>query len=369
MTIMKRTILFFLLYLLIINSSIPYIVPSRVVYNHRVNFNVVKNRAANIDAAIEQIKITIKKEKIKDYIIIIGDSVSYGSPGPPHGSLGYYLNRISKESNKQLNFFNLAIPSMQIGDIYTILLKLKKYGLSDKNIIINICYSSFVKRTYGHPVATWFSEELEQLDYTAYSKVEYNLLSEKEAVNPANPNEKILKKTNIVSRLFDDLFKKINILKYKDYLQQGFLEVYNTMRKRTPIQNKAEPWYTKEWLKDYMKQDEIQWGLSDEAFILNDSNEDIYFLEKILKMQKQNNLLIYLAALNRDLLYEETSKAGFNENLERIDKLFASKEVDYINFDKKINSNFFSDHIHLIPKGYYYMAQEIWKLVEEWDFQ
>ena len=116
-----------------------------------MNYDMVKNRTTNIDAVLEQVKLIIEKEHLKDYIVILGDSVAYSSPGSSNSSLAYYLNEMAKKEGKHFLVLNLAMPAMQTGDIYTMLLKMKQHGISNDHVIINVTYAGFVKRAPSPP--------------------------------------------------------------------------------------------------------------------------------------------------------------------------------------------------------------------------
>ncbi|MFZ5351354.1 MAG: hypothetical protein ACOZCL_01380 [Bacillota bacterium] len=366
MRLFNRVAIFMIIYLALLNYIIPFAIPDRIVYNYRINFDIVKNDISNIDAALEHVKRTIEKEKIKSYVIILGDSVAYGSPGPAHGSIGYYLNKLSYEDDKDICFFNLAIPAMQTGDVYTMLLKLWDYDISTDNLIINIWYSNFVKRTYGHPVATWLSEELRKMDYEAYERVENNLICERISLNQQKHGKAVYKDRAFAVEIKNKVQEHFNMLKYKDYLRGGAHQIYEALRGRIPEMQAVQPWYEKAWLVSYMKREEIQWYMNDEPFRMDTHNEDIFFWERILKLQENKNTLVFLAAINEKLLPRETSRQGYKENLKRITDYFSCKDIDFIDFNGKTDYGLFSDHVHLTPKGYRYIAGVLWERVKNW---
>ena len=99
-----------------------------------IDYDLIKDRPSNIHLVLETIKRQIDRDNIEDYILIIGDSVAYSSPGKDNQSIGYYMEDQFKTTNKDIHVFNLSLPSNQTGDIYTILLMLDQYNISNVKI-------------------------------------------------------------------------------------------------------------------------------------------------------------------------------------------------------------------------------------------
>ncbi|KJS19441.1 MAG: hypothetical protein VR72_18490 [Clostridiaceae bacterium BRH_c20a] len=173
-----RTFKYVLIYLLIIQFALYYIVPLDMVYGYRMDYELVKNNIHNIDTILEQISKEVKNKDLKEYVIILGDSVAFSGPGDSQQSIGYYLEEINREKNGEnaTRFFNLSMPAMQVGDIYTMLLKLDKYGISTDNVILNITYAGFVKRDPDPPIVFWFRDNLKNMDQEAMLKFRLILL-------------------------------------------------------------------------------------------------------------------------------------------------------------------------------------------------
>lgn len=100
---------------------------------------------------------------------------------------------------------------------------------------------------------------------------------------------------------------------------------------------------------------------------MDESRAQIYFINKIIEHQEGKNTLVFLAAYNRELLKEETSKYGYNNNLEKLKEYFKSKDVIYVDYDKKIDYNLYADFVHLIPEGYKVLSDDLWEKVRN-DF-
>ncbi|MCG9969295.1 hypothetical protein L9W92_14825 [Pelotomaculum terephthalicicum JT] len=351
-----------MIYLLVIQLCLPYFIPANIIYDNRLNYDFVKNRTTNIDTVLEQVKIIIEKEHLKDYVVILGDSVAYSNPGPSDKSISYYLNEMAEKEERSFRVFNLAMPAMQTGDIYTMLLKMKQHGISNDHLIINIVYAGFVKRDPDPPAVYWLQQQLKSIDIDSYQKIESNL--------PASSNNEekgfnVFKNIKTSINIF--LYENISIFMYKDLLQLYFTEKINQIRGKIPVETKSvQPWYAKDFLPELLKQPEYRRDYADNMFEMDGNNPQIYFLNKIIELQKGKNTLIFLAAVNDELLYDDINKSGYQENLQRIDNYFKDKPVDYLNFYGKIDNKLFSDHIHLIPEGYYYLSKSLYKTINTW---
>ncbi len=358
-----KTIIYFVIYFLVIQLFLPFLMPVNIIYDDRMNYNFIKNRPTNIEAMLEQVKLIIDKENLKEYVVILGDSVAYSNPGPSNQSISYYLNEMAQKEGAGFKVFNLAMPAMQTGDIYTMLLKMKQYGISTDHVIINVVYAGFVNRDPDPPAVYWLQQQLKDIDLNAYRQVESNLL--------ANSQNKE-KNTNIISNLKKSinlfLYEKISIFKYKDLLQLYFSEKIDQIRGKVASETEpVQPWYTKDFLPELLKQPEYQRDSSDKEFKMDETNPQIYFLNKIIAMQKDTKTLIFLAPINNELLYYNFNKPGYQKNLKRIDAFFKDKPVDYINFNGVIDDKLFSDHIHLTPEGYHYLSILLFEKISTWE--
>lgn len=346
MSLLKKAFCFTLLFFLLTQFTIPYLIPQTVVYNERIVYDVFKNNETSINTTIQQVKRTIEEENLKDYIIILGDSVGYSTPCQPENSIGHYLNLISKREGKAVRVFNLSAPSMMAGDIYTMIKLLNSYGISTQNLIIDICYWEFF---VSKPVF-WLNYNFKSLDYPDYKKMVEDKKKEKDSTW-----------TEIKNDIRNTLLNKISILKYSGFVKVKVKQKVNNCLKDTKIAVAA--WYTKKDLPAIMKKPENSWYYSDKAFKLDDSNSQIYFFNEIIAMQKGKNTLIFLAAMNDKLLAGAASKPGYIENMEKVNTYFSKKAVKFVDYNGKIDYNNFSDHVHLTQEGYRLLSEDLWKRI------
>lgn len=345
-----RSIKYILLYLIIIQLVLPFLIPLNLVYNYRMDYELVKNKIDDLDGVLEQISRKIKNKNEENYLIILGDSVAYSGPGRPEQSISYYLTEISSQEGKKIPVYNLALPAMQTGDVYTMLLKLNEYGIKTDHLIINLVYAGFVERNPDPPSVFWLGQELRRLDQVTYSQV-------KEGLKANGKVETGFKA--VEQRLSSFLSRKISLLKYKDYLFQLLTSGFN--RDKTHDSELEKPWYEKESLKELLAQPEYQKGFADKTFILDETNPQTFFLNKILSFQEGKKTLVFLSPVNGQLMNEQINKPGYRKNLELIDHFFADRQVTYLNLHDSLPGELFSDHVHLIPRGYYELAQILWK--------
>ena len=347
-----RTFKYVLIYLLIIQFALYYIVPLDMVYGYRMDYELVKNNIHNIDTILEQISKEVKNKDLKEYVIILGDSVAFSGPGDSQQSIGYYLEEINREKNGEnaIRFFNLSMPAMQVGDIYTMLLKLDKYGISTDNVILNITYAGFVKRDPDPPIVFWFRDNLKNMDQESYAEVQVNLTA----------NDYSKGKKNFVSYLSSFLesriYPSLRLFQYKDFLKKAVSGEH-----QSDALGDARVWSEKEGLRELLKEYEYQGGFSAKPFDMSTTNPQIYFLEKIMERQQDKNTLIFLAAVNEVLMEEEVNKDGYQENLKKIDNYFRIKDSKYLNLQGKIGESSFSDHIHLTSEGYRMLAEILYE--------
>jgi hypothetical protein len=318
---------------------LPQLVEFAPIYNYRIEYDLIKDRPENINIALKQIGKIIEKENLDDYIVILGDSVGYSSPGSATQSIGYYMERRT---------FNLSLPSNQMGDIYTVLLMMEEYGISRDNVIINIIYSGFATRNpYPSPVF-WFYDELKARDSEAYEK----------SVDLLVKNKKISEDEPIFSLegFKKELYKKISITNYKDVIKAYFLNKFGTV-KNVVADEKGQTWKEKEFLVEMLK-DPMQYRIFwDENFDMSDNNLQIYFINKIINIQQDKNTLFFLTPFNRELMSLVKETPNYDDNLELIEEYFIEKNQDYLDLTGKISYDIYSDHIHLIPEGYKKMAE------------
>lgn len=350
-------ILFFILFLAVLQVSISRVVDKRVIYNERMDYDMIKNRPSNISVVLETISETIKEEKLKDYVVLLGDSVAYSGSCPADQSLGVYIEKTINQSNKNVKVFNLSLPSNQIGDVYTLLMEMDKYGISRDHVVINLIYSGFLPRNPDPPAAFWFGNQLKHLDPESYQRIENSL-----EINMKTEQNILLSKIEDIREPLYDLFA---VTRYKDYIRAEVL--IKTGKYQPTFSDKAsKPWYKKPKLVEMLQKPEYHKYFSDTPFVMDSTNDQIYFLEKIIKLQENKKNLFFLTGVNEGLLKEEVNKPGYIENIQKIDSYFASKKVQYINVTGQINNRLYSDHIHFIAEGYDQLSQLLVPEINKW---
>lgn len=335
-------VIFFIAVQIIIGNSLLV----DFVYDGRPVYDVIKDDINTYDLALKAVKKIIDREKLEDYAILIGDSVAYGSPGPSNTTISYYLNEKAKAEGKSFRVFNLAFPAMYAGDYYAVLLKMQKYGISNKHVIININYPGFAIRDSTDLIwaAYWLKEDLikdgieteYKMEPTSFKKVKNKIL------------------------------RNIPIFAYRGFIQYRFNNSAKSIFNGNSVQEPVQPWTEKPYLYEYMQDEFIQKSFRDKPFDM-DTNPQAVFLDKIIQMQEGNDTIIFMAAANDLLLSDATSKPGYKENIEKVRSFFKNKDVTYIDFNGNIDYNLFSDHLHMTADGYKYMAEQLWNEVIKWD--
>jgi hypothetical protein len=347
-------------YLLLIQFMMPYLIPIDMVFQNRMNYDLVKDNLSNIDVILDQIDLQIKKEKLQNYIIILGDSIAFSGPGNASQSIGFYMQELARESSDSYypRIYNLSMPAMQTGDIYTMLLKLDQHNISTDRIILNVNYGGFVAREPGPPIVFWLKNDLKSLDKESFDRVLANL-----------KNNGYQDKVDLESRVHQLVWDNLEMYRYSAFLKKW---VDNTYLKATGSIPKddalgdARPWFEKEGLRKVLQQAEYRTIFSSQTFDMSINNPQMYFLDKIIDHQKnKQQTLVFLAAANPTLMGDEVAAPGYIHNIRQIDQYFAAQPVSYLNLQGKIESDDFSDHLHLTAVGYQELAQLLWNKFEE----
>lgn len=348
MKILKKSIIFLLIFLLSTELIFASVFPTRYVYNQRINYDVFKDNIYSIETTIKSIKRIIKNENIENYYIFIGDSVGYGTPCPPDKTISSYLNHLSKKDGEDIRFFNLALPSTMFGDYYTVLLLLDKYGVSTDNVVLNFSYWEIGTKNPTY----WFKHYLEELDKDSYNKMLQLGTIKEDSMWEVTKSE-----------LYHFANNNISIVKYSGFTTNKIKLLSNKLL-REP-ETILSVWSSKEDLKKNISKPENRWYFSDAKFDMTEKSAQIYFLKKIIDKQKNRNITFILNAMNNELLKEETSKQGYKDNISSIEKFFSNNNASFINYNNKIDYKFFSDHVHLLPEGYYFVAQDLWNKIDK----
>ncbi len=349
-----KTLKYVLGYLIIIQLALPYLIPFNLVYHYRMDYDLVKDQLYNIDVVLDKISQQIKQEDLQNYAVILGDSIAFSGPGNSNQSIGYYMQQmtIDASNNHPTRVYNLAMPAMQTGDIYTMLLKLDKHHISTENVIINVNYGGFVARQPGPPIVFWLKEDLKSLDQESFNQVVANLR--------ANKYED---QFDLTAEVRDLVWNQVELFRYSAFLKKGLDNYVREVRGLSPLDDAlgdARPWFEKEGLAQVLQQAEYQSGFSSKALDMSPENPQIYFLDKIIAHQRHKNTLIFMAAANQALMHDLVIAPGYVSNLGQIDQYFQAQPVQYLNLQGRIDPSLFADHLHLTASGYKELAQILW---------
>ena len=354
----KKVILYFIVYMILVQMFLPVMVDSSIIYDYRIEYDLIKNRHENIGIALEQISRIIREEELDDYIVLVGDSVMYSSPGTQNQSIGFYMERILQEDDKNIGIFNLSIPSNQVGDIYAILLLMDEYNISRNHVVIDILYQGFVGRNpYPAPIF-WFADVLREKEFEAYNHcLDLEVMNDKISLD----DEK-----RMVDELKESIYNKMSLMKYKDIMKASFLKKINGINSSMSIDGKS--WEEKEFLVGMLEEPTMYRIFSTKEFDMTENNYQIYFLEKIMKLQEGKNTLFYMHPANRTLLDKVMETPGYDGNLDLVREYFDSREAEYCDMTGFIESGLYSDHLHLIPEGYEHMAEVLIENTSSWFY-
>lgn len=335
---------------MVLHAAFPYFIPIDIVYHNRSDYQLGLNNIKDLDVTLEKIKLEIRQKQIKNYGIILGDSVFYGSPGNSDQVVNVFMEGELRKATGDPNYrlFNLAFPAMQNGDLYVMLLKLDRLGISTDHLILNTRYSSFVPRTPGPRAVFWFYDDLRKLDRSSYDHVLPQLMAN--GIKPPSTFYEVTK-----NWLNQDVLPSFNPYAYRDYFRK-MLKNFALTTLNLPIPDDAlgdiRPYYEKDYLEEYIHMDEVKDSYNDQPFDMTSSNYDIYFMDKIMEHQKNKKTLLVLTGANQTLLNSYIDKPGYKANLASIDRYLGSKPVEYLNLEGVIPDTYFTDHTHLIPDGY-----------------
>ena len=357
-----KTAAYFLVYLILIQIFLPYLAPGQLIYDQRLDYDLVKDRPTNMEAVLEQVKLTIERENLREYAVILGDSLAYSNPGPASESISALMNEKWRSEGVGYPVFNLAMPAMQAGDFYVMLLDMEKHGISSDRLILNVTYAGFIGRDPEPPAVYWLTEQLKELDGAAYEKIE-PALPDYAKVAPV----KITDWGAVKRRLGTLLYEHVNLFKYKD-LWQSYLSLrYGQWRNQAAAAPApTEPWFTKDFLPELLQRPEYQRDFSAAPFIMDDSNPQCYFLNRIMELQRGKDTIIFLSGINPVLMEKNLSAPGYRENLARIDAFFEDKGVIYFNAYNMIDDKLYSDHIHLTKDGYAFLTGILLEQTAQW---
>ncbi len=241
------------------------------------------------------------------------------------------------------------MPAMQTGDIYTMLCKLDKHGISTDNVMINLIYAGFTERKPDPPIVFWLQQDLARLDPMAFNQIKSQL--------EAN---KTIPKVGPAQRLHRLITQRLAIYRYKDFIKADWQKHVKTWAGQPADDSLGDsrPWYQKTGLKELLAGPSYQNGFAIQPFDMSGANPQIYFLEKIIAHQQDKNTLFFLAPVNPELV-AQFKQPGYQDNLLRVERYFAQKKLPYMDFNGQVDPALFSDHVHLIGAGYAQLAGQL----------
>lgn len=332
--------------------------PLALVHQHRVPYDIVKDDLRNVDLAMATVKNYIQRHAIKEFVIILGDSVGYSGPGGPEQAVSRYLGDLASAAGGPA-VFNFSLPGAQAGDIYVLMLKLQQHGLNPDWLIINLLYAGFVARVPDPPPVFWLRDELARLDPAA------DLVTA-----PAYPAEERTETAaeRVEAAIIEWGQRYIPTLAYRDYLRAALLGPAMTYAQAEG--SMPTPWYEKPWLDSYLRQAEYLRSYDPAPLVMDDSNPNVFFLYRIAaRAAPHTRVLFFNSPVNPALLADLQRTDGYQANLRAIDHLMLYLDqsyagVDYVNYTRSIDDRLFVDHLHLTPEGYAQLAAMIWAEIE-----
>ncbi|WP_127581485.1 hypothetical protein [Paenibacillus koleovorans] len=350
-----KSVKYVVLFLLIIQFLLPSGLRLSNVYHNRLDYDKVKSNLHDIGAVMEQIQKEVKRKDLKDYIVILGDSILFGSPGNSNQVINAYM----EQEQGAPAIFNLSLPANQPGDIYTMMLMMDRYGLSSDNLILNIRYASFIERDPYPSAVFWLQDELRKYDREAYDRV----LPQLKSAGYKPPSSLYDRYKHM---LHEQIMPSLELFRYQDFIKKGINYNYKHLVNE-PIPDDAlgdtRPWKEKDFA-DFMTDESLINSFSDKAFVMTEESPDIYFLNKMIAHQKGKRTLFLLSGTNHEMMSEYVTKPGYKMNLELIDRYMANQPVGYVNLEGRMSNDLFTDHTHFIPAGYEELADVIWT---EWN--
>ncbi len=350
-----KAVKYIILFMLAIQLFLPSTLSMADVYHNRMDYELVKSNLHDIDAILEQMRKEIKQKKLKDYVVVLGDSVLYGSPGDSNQVFNAFLQN---EPDAPV-IFNLSMPAMQLGDYYVMLLKLKEFGISTDRLLFNIRYASFIERDPYPAAVFWLKDELHRLDPVTYAQRLDHL-----KLTGYNPPDGFYERYRYF--LHEIVIPKVSLFRYQDAIKMKFRHKWLALNDE-PIPSDAlgdpRPWYEKDFT-DFMKDPELIRSFSDKPFDLTANNPDIYFLNKIIAEQKGKQTIVVLTGTNHEMMKDYVHKPQYVANMTTLDRYMAQLPVKYANLEGRIPNALFTDHTHLTPEGYEKLADIIWDELE-----
>ncbi|MEW9699196.1 hypothetical protein [Paenibacillus sp. SI8] len=349
-----KTVIFVLIYVSIIQFSFPALFTTDVFYHNRIDYSRAKDNHQDFLITLDAVHRDIESKHLTQYLILLGDSVMYGSPGNSNQNVNAYM-----ASSYGLPIYNLSFPGSQIGDLYTMLLLMDKLGISSDHLMFNIRYSSFVKRNYWQPVLSWFQDDLRELDPEAYR----HMLSLPDVEEHAGPSTFY---TSTKKNLNKHVLPFFVPYLYKDYWDKWAVQLALKLVKKPPPDDTLEggdprPWTEKEDAYGRIDDPNVKAAFDLKPFNLTESNPDIFFLHKIMLHQQGKKTTAVMTGTNHTLMQKYVEDPAFIANAQALDAFMRNSSLTYINLEKQIPDSLFTDYLHLTPEGYRQLADKLLK--------
>ncbi|RIX51538.1 hypothetical protein D3P08_16665 [Paenibacillus nanensis] len=344
-------IAFAVLFFVLAQIAVSYYVNLNTVYKHRLNYNMFLEDQSMIEVVIEEIAKTIKRDKLTDYAILIGNSVAWGTNESSEHSLGRYLSdqAAASETEPLQAVFNLSAPSIMAGDAYTLLLMLEDHGIKTDNVFIGLSYSAFVEPKPGPRQVFWLGDFLREQDPEAFADVLPHLQQ--------NQYEYVTGWDRFEENMIDTLFRSIPVVKYKEVIP-AYLE---QKKAGTDLLGDPRPWNQKQFAESWLTDPQYLSFFDPAPFDMSESNWGVYFMNKIIEHQEGKRLLVFVSGGNGELSKKEVTNPGYIENMAKIEDYFTSKKVPHLMMQDLIQPDHFTDHVHLTKEGNEELAGFIWQ--------
>ncbi|MEK3882739.1 hypothetical protein [Paenibacillus sp. PL2-23] len=330
---------------LAIQMAISQYVKLDTVYHYRLNYNMFLDNQRSIEVVIDEIADAIKGNSLQDYIILIGNSVAWGTNESSDHSLGRYINELSGKQT----VFNLSAPSMQPGDIYTLLLMLERAGIATDNLIIGLSYSAFNERSNGPRAVFWLGDYLRELDSEAFHKVRPQLVR--------NGYEYVTGWRYVETKYLHQALSALPLYQYRD----AIVSHLEQQKEGTDLLGDPRPWFKKAYSAKQLENPQYLNFFNPTPFDMTEENWGVYFMNRILEHQQGKQTLVFMNSSNGELSKKEIAHPGYQSNLELLEGYFGQSGANYLNLQGDIPSEMFTDHVHLTKEGNQKLAQLLWQ--------
>ncbi|QAY65393.1 hypothetical protein [Paenibacillus protaetiae] len=317
-----------------------WIIHPSTVYHYRINYQLFLNDPDSINVVLDNMKKRIKQDKLDRYILLIGNSVAWGTNETSDHSLGRYLNDEFAHDGEVV--FNLSLPSIQPGDAYTLLLMMRNKGIRTDNVMLGVTYSAFTKSVYGSKPVFWLMDDLRRVDKQAYR----DLLPQMRT-SGYNGSAGIMPLNKWLDERVSDGVHAIPIVKDKEILKAEWAR----HKDKSDLLGDPRPWYEKGNVEQKRENPQYKSFFNPEPFDLSVHNWAVYFMERIYKLQEGKRTLVFVAGGNGEMSKPEVTNPGYVANLQALDRYFAAKPGLYFDLQDRIAPGQFTDHVHLTNDG------------------